>query len=160
MTSLQLGLIVAGIALVIGVIIYNWWQERRVRARLDATFSNLGKAKSDAPRAAAADRVEPTLSRREAGDEPMLTRAGSSGTVAGSRVPIDEIDDAQGFELPVKVQGRMAAHESAVAEPEPLPTEAAPEQVVAPTIGTAATQRVVHEDAHGPQPDPDIECIV
>src|SRR5438105_36685 len=109
MTSLQLGLIVAGIALVIGVIIYNWWQERRVRARLDATFSNLGKSRSDTQRATpAAERVEPTLNRRDGGDEPMLTRAGSSSASAGTRVPIDDIDDAQGFELPVKVQGRMA----------------------------------------------------
>ena len=66
MTSLQIGLIVAGVVLVAGVLLYNWLQERRVRRRIDAAF---------APRAAGADvlldvtrgaaargpRVEPTL---------------------------------------------------------------------------------------------------
>src|ERR1700693_4811538 len=38
MNSLFLGLIAAGVALVAGVLIYNWLQERRVRRRIDAAF--------------------------------------------------------------------------------------------------------------------------
>ena len=37
MTSLQLGLIAAGILLVLGVLLYNWMQDRRVRRRNKAT---------------------------------------------------------------------------------------------------------------------------
>ncbi len=37
MSYLQIGLFIAGVLLVIGVILYNRWQERRARARLDAT---------------------------------------------------------------------------------------------------------------------------
>ena len=36
--TLQLALIIAGAVLVIGVLIFNWWQERRIRRRIDAAF--------------------------------------------------------------------------------------------------------------------------
>lgn len=58
-SPLQLGLIVAGVALVVGVMIYNWWLERRVRQRIDTTFRKPVEAV--APAGATADRVEPTL---------------------------------------------------------------------------------------------------
>ncbi len=151
MTSLQVGLIVAGIALVIGVIIYNWWQERRVRARLDATFGKLGgggPAHGSAP-SGNAGRVEPTLGQREA-DEPMLTRAGVRDPRASARTPIDEVDDASGFELPVEVRASM-----------PASGEVAAIEADAPRANGAmdsASERVVHVD--GAQPDPDIECII
>jgi len=54
MSNLQLTLIVAGVLLVIGVLIFNAWQERRIRRRIDAAFR-------PAPPAADASRVEPTL---------------------------------------------------------------------------------------------------
>ena len=61
MTSLQLGLIAAGVALVVGVIAYNWMQERRVRRRIGEAFSS-GEARPEsapeAPRAAAEVIVE------------------------------------------------------------------------------------------------------
>lgn len=159
MTSLQVGLIIAGIALVIGVILYNWWQERRVRERLDATFSNLGPTtRAEPPPPPSADRVEPTLGKRDLGPaEPMLTRAGTRNSAAGARVPIDDIDDAAGFELPVKVQASMPASGDA-----PLPdiAETTPVATTAEANGAAAAERVVHADGHGPQPDPDIECIM
>ena len=37
-SHLQLGLIVAGVLLVLGVIGYNAWQERRVRRRIASAF--------------------------------------------------------------------------------------------------------------------------
>src|SRR4030095_3428992 len=43
-SPLQLGLIVAGVALVVGVMIYNWWLERRVRRRIETTFRKPAEA--------------------------------------------------------------------------------------------------------------------
>ena len=155
MTSLQLGLIVAGVLLVIGVIVYNWWQERRVRARLDSTFSNLGKTEQRVT--TAAERVEPTLNRRDSTDEPMLTRAGAVEATSPSRVAIDDLED-QGFELPVKVQARMAATERSTAvRPD---VAAADDAAAAEPLRATPVERLVHDDKHGAQPDPDIECIV
>ena len=37
-SNLQLGLIIGGVLLVLGVIIYNHWQERRVRRRIESAF--------------------------------------------------------------------------------------------------------------------------
>src|SRR5204863_5161192 len=54
-----LGLIAAGIALVIGVLIYNWLQERRVRRRIDAAFRKPSDASPGAPRGSG--RIEPVL---------------------------------------------------------------------------------------------------
>jgi len=154
MTSLQLGLIAAGVLLVIGVIIYNWWQERRVRARLDSTFSNLGKTEQRV--APASERVEPTLNRRDSTDEPMLTRAGAAEATSPSRVAIDDVED-QGFELPVKVQARMAATEGRT---DVTPDFTSDDEADAEPLLAPAVERLVHDDKHGAQPDPDIECIV
>src|SRR5512145_938405 len=55
-SSLQLGLVVAGVLLVVGVILFNRWQERRIRQRIDAAFAS-GRDKAQASDA----RVEPTL---------------------------------------------------------------------------------------------------
>ena len=57
MSPLQLGLIVGGILLVVGVLVYNWWQERRVRRRIVATFSGAKAAAAKAPEAPAGGRV-------------------------------------------------------------------------------------------------------
>jgi hypothetical protein len=64
-SPLQLGLIVAGVALVVGVMIYNWWLERRVKRRIETTFPKPAEAFAAAGGSA---RVEPTL--RGAGDVP------------------------------------------------------------------------------------------
>jgi hypothetical protein len=76
-SPLQLGLIVAGIALVLGVMLYNWWVERRVRARIEATFrAPVASATADA-----GERLEPTL---RAPTEPP------SGAVPAFRPPAAE----------------------------------------------------------------------
>jgi ZipA-like protein with FtsZ-binding domain len=51
---LFLALVVAGVLLVVGVVLMNWLQERRVRRRIDAAFRKPASA-------AAPDRVEPQL---------------------------------------------------------------------------------------------------
>jgi len=55
LSTLQLGLIIAGVLLVIGVIVYNHWQERRLKRQ---TASELP---TDMRSTRAAERVEPTL---------------------------------------------------------------------------------------------------
>ena len=153
MTSLQLGLIIAGILLVIGVVIYNWWQERRVRGGADARGS--GRADRDgASRAGAsapAERVEPTLGESQ---EPMLTRAGSGSPEPRARGPVDPDEEARAFELPVQVQSRLV--EDAPAASVAIATE----QAVLAGPSASSGERLMHADAHGAQPDPDIECIV
>jgi hypothetical protein len=59
MNPLFLGLVAAGVVLVIGVLLYNWMQERRVRRRIEAAFSRP----DEGPRGGVhgADRVEPML---------------------------------------------------------------------------------------------------
>ena len=64
MNPLFLGLIVAGVALVACVLIYNWLQERRVRRRIDATFRKSdGEAQGAAP---GVGRIEPMFTADEA----------------------------------------------------------------------------------------------
>src|SRR4030095_15762207 len=48
MNSLFLGLLAAGIALVIGVIVYNWLQERRARRRVETAFETPGRGRERA----------------------------------------------------------------------------------------------------------------
>ena len=73
MSPLQLGLIGAGIVLVVGVIIYNWWQERRVRQRIESAFRPSETQKpTPGPDTA---RVEPSRRHEaERGVERMRTR--------------------------------------------------------------------------------------
>ena len=52
MNPLFLGLLVAGLVLIIGVLAYNWMQERRARRRVAAAFSRRGAGREG---------VEPTL---------------------------------------------------------------------------------------------------
>jgi FtsZ-interacting cell division protein ZipA len=61
MTSLQIGLIIGGVVLVIGVLIYNWIQERRVRRRVAAPVDKTGSAEARAGAARGGTRIEPTL---------------------------------------------------------------------------------------------------
>jgi hypothetical protein len=87
MNPLFLGLLAAGIALVIGVLVYNWLQERRVRRRLEAAFTQPGTA------AGSGARVEPEL--RE------------DGTAAAQSASIDEVPEDQEEELPPVASERL-----------------------------------------------------
>ena len=58
MNPLFLGLLVAGALVVVGVLIYNWLQERRARRRLEAAFR---KTADSSVGAAGSSRVEPML---------------------------------------------------------------------------------------------------
>lgn len=135
MTSLQLGLIVAGVALVIGVLIYNWLVERRVRRRIREAFRDTGGASPTmTPRVASgrgSARIEPTLAQAEVAtvipeNPPAVADAG--------------IDDAA-YEAPLEIQARIATDLAALPPVPPTP-------------------RPVPADADLHMPDPDIECVV
>lgn len=74
MSSLQLGLIAAGVLLVVAVIVYNVWQERRLKRNLARARAPAPRAESASPRAA--ERVEPTLGTQRG------TTAPAAGTPA------------------------------------------------------------------------------
>jgi ZipA, C-terminal FtsZ-binding domain len=90
MNPLFLGLVAAGIALVAGVLIYNWLQERRVRRRIDAAFR-----KPDGG-ASGSDRIEPMLDA----DDPV-----SSQSVAIETTPED--DEAQLSDVPDEIPAQV-----------------------------------------------------
>jgi hypothetical protein len=100
MTSLQLGLIAAGVVLVIGVVIYNWLQERRVRKRIHEAFRDTGPSN-----ARSSPRVEPTLARS----------ANSAALPENPPLDAEAADDAP-YEPPLDIQTRIASELSS--EPE------------------------------------------
>ena len=150
MSSLQIGLVIAGVLLVVGVIVYNRWQERRVRARLEAT-------RAPSP---SAQRVEPTLKRRDDDDEPAAVRAGAVISTPADpdaevehdpawRPPIDEI-------VTLPEGGSMQRAEEELVDdlpPDPAPV---PEGADALRRSRAAMPAQMTAAA----PDPDIETIV
>jgi len=140
MTSLQLGLIAAGAALVGGVVVYNWLQERRVRRRLDESQRGGAGVPPD-PARAAAGRIEPTLPAA-AGSVAIPENAARDHAVAEAR-------DAD-YEPPLAVHARIASD----LEGEGVaPSSAARASVLGPAQKPGAQRE-------SPQPDPDIECIV
>ncbi len=145
MSSLQLGLIVAGILLVVGVIVYNAWQERRIRRRISAAF----RPSDDSQHATSlGNRVEPTL--RAAQD---IADAEESARFVGTEAGIDADDMPRLASLPDEDSTwsppvEMVEHDSLQRDTAPLP--AAP----------ASPRATGQADAGNPQPDRDIECIV
>jgi hypothetical protein len=144
MSSLQIGLIVAGVLLVVGVLIYNALQERRFRRSLegvDADGRTAVESGSDA-------RVEPTLFSRD--QVPAAAPAAAAALRAG------DDRDAAPFELPVDVIEGPAALADAGREPEAgAGSEAALEPEAQTEAGAGARTA---PDASGP--DHEIECII
>ena len=149
MTSLQLGLIAAGAALVGGVIIYNWLAERRVRRRISEAFRAGGKVadstQESASVAASRGRVEPTLPGGRA----------ASAVPENRPPPIADpgMQDADGYEPPLAIQARIASDIEALGVPPLSPLTA----MAASASGSARTSIAERSAA---QPDPDIECIL
>ncbi len=141
MSALQLGLIIAAIVLVAGVLLYNGWEERRVRRRIESAFRKQDDGLSQ-PGAASPLRVEPTL--RNAGDR-----------APEEEVPANFPRDAVAAYRP----GDAAADG---------PAWSPPMEVVARGPGTAAdvepplfAQPIGHDGGtKNRAPDADIECIV
>ncbi|MGC1819027.1 MAG: cell division protein ZipA C-terminal FtsZ-binding domain-containing protein [Casimicrobiaceae bacterium] len=80
MSSLQIGLIIAGVVLVVGVLAYNGWQERRYRHSFDASGSGDGVAVDPS----AGERVEPTLFARGAESDVPVAQSDDAGQRATS----------------------------------------------------------------------------
>jgi len=139
-SNLQLGLIVGGVLLVLGVIIYNHWQERRVRRRIESAFRSTEEKESA--------RVEPTLgSAPHAGETiAMRTRRAASAPAAAptQAAPLSEST----FVPPMDV-----------IEHENMDTVARPDDAALATAYRAADAGADTQYS-GVQPDPDIESIL
>lgn len=104
MSDLQLSLLVIGLVVVAAVYLYNWWQERRLRRRLQDAF---GEERDDAlmkAQAAPADRMEPQVRL-----EPQLQSA-FAGDAGADREPVT---------MPAAEAERAAAAEMLAAAPVP-----------------------------------------
>ncbi len=142
MSSLQIGLIAAGVLLVVGVLVYNALQERRFRHSVentDAGHRMVAEPDSDA-------RVEPTLFSADA------ARAAASDAAASLHAADGR--DATPFELPVDVieaPGALAGAEAGRASH----AGAGPEAGAAPAAATGTRAAPA-----SPGPDHEIECII
>ena len=133
MTSLQLGLFVAGGVLVVGVLVYNWFQERRVRRRIKEAFPGRDSLTPGAPSPAESGaRVEPSFA--------------SAAVPENARRAELEASDDSGYEPPLEVHERIAS-------------EVAGDEFAPPMPLQPAASRGFAADRQAPQPDPDIECI-
>jgi len=149
MTSLQLGLIAGGVALVVGVLIYNWLQERRIRRRIAATFA--AKKPADERPPPGGRRVEPTFAGGDDGDDrdlaPSPPAAREPAGTRANRAPTGAAEEDPDFVVPLEY-----VPEALAATPR---TPDAPVTAMAP----AAITRPQSSET-SPQPDPDIECVV
>jgi FtsZ-interacting cell division protein ZipA len=142
LSSLQLGLIVAGVLLVAGVIVYNAWQERRIRRRITSAFRKPDDAAAPPD---AGLRVEPTMR-----------------TIPG--VP-DGFDAAPAADTAPYADGAQRSSVAAPAEDDSAWTppmdvvEHAPDADDMPAAPVVTTYAAAAADAMGPQPDRDIECM-
>ncbi|PWF25194.1 hypothetical protein DD235_03315 [Corticimicrobacter populi] len=78
MSDLQIGLIVLGLLFVAGVLAFNWWQDRRARARMQVPFPEGGTDPLMAEEASARPATAKEAGRREPGlheDEAAAPRA-------------------------------------------------------------------------------------
>jgi FtsZ-interacting cell division protein ZipA len=147
-SALQLGLIVAGILLVAGVIVYNAWQERRIRRRITSAFR---KPDDSVLLPVTSQRVEPTMRSTQRGvDDGDAERSGGDST--------DTDDDVTDI-APAAGLAKMADDDSTWSPPiEIVPHPPLEDDVHgSPAVTSYAT---APPDASGPQPDRDIECMV
>jgi len=135
LSTLQLGLIIAGVLLVVGVIIYNQWQERRLKG----PTASSAPVEPRSPRVT--ERVEPTLSNAAA-------TPATDGTPAFRTGPI-----GSEFEPPIEVIAPPADTTTTVVDETPsamaTATTAAP---LAPSKGQGARPASM--------PDHEIECLI
>ena len=133
-SNLQLALIVAGVLLVLGVVLYNQWQERRVRRRIEAAFHPAEEKTST--------RVEPTLGATGGdGDNVALGSMRATPAQSSARQSLEST-----FVPPMEVIDHVGMESG---------TDDAP-------VATASEARDIGVDAQysGVQPDPDIESIL
>ena len=138
LTTLQTGLIIAGVLLVAGVLVYNWWQERRVRRRIEGAFRPQADSAGVRSAARGDARVEPTLG---------AATSGGHATRGGNAVVPDEAP----FGVPMDEVETLAGADSGMPDAELPPTGPVTRSAMADSTPPRGTQ---------PQPDPEIECVV
>lgn len=155
MSSLQLGLIVAGVLLVVAVLVYNFWQERRLARRMADARSAAARSDLDASRRNT-ERVEPTLGSARTGPAGVAQRPVSRTAASDSA-----------FELPVEViapSSEAYRAEDVSAEPvanppgEPIATRAF--AMPGNTARSAGVSQASDAARNAPQPDHEIECLI
>jgi FtsZ-interacting cell division protein ZipA len=152
MSSLQLGLIVAGVLLVVGVIIYNAWQERRIRRRIASAFRKPDDA---SPQAGSATRVEPTLRAAQADadtpDEAQYADIETETDIPPAIRAAAKLDEDSGWSPPIEYVEHPPLGDRDV----PVADDVLPSPDAHGAAGATSAA-----DASSPQPDRDIECIV
>jgi FtsZ-interacting cell division protein ZipA len=153
-SSLQIGLIAAGVLLVVAVIVYNLWQERRVTRRLAESRASADRARDEPPRRTV-ERVEPTLMPKAAPaatDEAATpVHRAHAATQAPFVPPGDVIPPPAEFE-----RAASTADDATLATVDDVEADAAPATTLeAPTAGAMSVTPAAY-----PQPDHEIESII
>jgi hypothetical protein len=140
MSDLQIGLLLIGVLIVVGVLLFNWIQERRFRKQADAAFqAPLADAlmRPGAVPREAGKRIEPALK------EPAFDAARARELVGVNEphVSVDVDNRPQMNAVPVPVE------EAAVAErPAPSPSPVAPPVSAAPPRPTVAAPPAPYDE--------------
>ncbi len=117
MSDLQVGLIGLGILLILLVLVFNWWQDRRVRRKMQTYFpsadqdpllggqssSAIEAGKYDAPTASRREHEAPPASRREPGLGADGQSSGSAARAASTGAPSNDGDDPDEADPAVEV---------------------------------------------------------
>jgi len=142
LSTLQIALIVAGILLVVGVLAYNAWQERRARRRIEGAFRPNADALMGRAGARDDGRVEPTLGMAQQ----ARAAPGTGETPAGPK-----------FDIPMDEVATLPAEEIEVSD---VPED--DDGAVLPPSGPITRSAMIDPAAQGtqPQPDPEIECVI
>jgi FtsZ-interacting cell division protein ZipA len=137
-SSLQLGLIIAGAVLIVGVLVYNMWVMRRARARM--------RSAAVAP-AMAHGRVEPSMGASDGDRPPPVPYTGlSSANLAREPEAPATGDEGDAWRIPLGDAETLPAASMQRAAGTPIPS---PQEL----------PRGVRRDTM-PQPDPDIESVI
>ena len=138
MSDLQLALLALGALIIIAVVVYNWWQERNLRAEAESRFQTpdhdiLMEDALDAPEPVvrrAAPREEPDFAEDDATPAASFAREETSSrteriepTVDASRIRFDEDKDAEEIRHPQPEPPTVAAEPMAEAEPVVVPMD-------------------------------------
>lgn len=102
MSDLQIGLIALGVLLILLVLGFNWWQDRRARARMQARFPTseqdplFGTNETPRPAAAESQRREPGMgSESDPSEEPAGRAEPATPAKFSANAPVTGTDDPE-----------------------------------------------------------------
>jgi hypothetical protein len=149
MTTLQLGLIAAGVVFVAAVALYNWFTLRRAKKHIDGAFAPAKDALLEPESARQGGRVEPTLRGDDADGEPPTAAPGRELPPNLRRDLAPPPDDD--FEPPIEIIRRGVSTD----------VDAAEASSAAPSARPGGAPPAASGSGRGTNaPDPDIESIV